>query len=143
MIKKHNTGIHVKTAGTTWLEELIGLILSGDNGLSLVKDIYTEGYQRYDELLQPYLHSVEIEKDKLPTPVELQNYNREKFVALLRHDPNSKTMDVNLRQLLHISFRIAAEKGNIYYDAMQAGRISISKCVTENLFERHIKPLFF
>ncbi len=143
IIKKHNTGIHVKTAGTTWLEELIGLALSGTRGLSLVKEIYTEGYQRYDELLQPYLHSVEIQKDKLPTPNEVKSWNQEKLIAALRHEPNSKTLDVNLRQLLHISFRIAAEKGKIYYDVMEEARTSINKCVTENLFERHIKQLFF
>ncbi|MCX6167734.1 MAG: tagaturonate epimerase family protein [Ignavibacteriales bacterium] len=142
IIKKHNTGIHVKTAGTTWLEELIGLALSGDRGLSLVKDIYTEGYQRYDELLQPYLHSVEIQKYKLPTPAEVNTWDQEKLIAALRHEPLSKTLNVNLRQLLHISFRIAAEKGIIYYDAMDEARTSINRCVTENLFERHIKPIF-
>ena len=25
IIKKHNVGLHVKTAGTTWLEEVVGL----------------------------------------------------------------------------------------------------------------------
>ena len=25
IIKKHNKGVHLKTAGTTWLEEVIGL----------------------------------------------------------------------------------------------------------------------
>ncbi len=142
IIKKYNTGIHVKTAGTTWLEELIGLIESGDKGLAFVKDIYTEGFSRYDELLQPYLHSVEIEKDKLPSPEVVNEWSMEKFGSALRHEPLGKSMDVNLRQLLHISFRVAAEKGPLYYDAMEKARGSISKCVTNNLFERHIKPIF-
>ena len=30
LIRKYNKGIHIKTAGTTWLEEITGLALSGD-----------------------------------------------------------------------------------------------------------------
>ena len=37
LIKKHNAGLHVKTAGTTWLEEVIGLAESSGEGLALVK----------------------------------------------------------------------------------------------------------
>ena len=33
VIKKYNKGIHVKTAGTTWLEEVIGLALAGGKAL--------------------------------------------------------------------------------------------------------------
>ena len=29
LIQKHGKGIHVKTAGTTWLEEVIGLAMAG------------------------------------------------------------------------------------------------------------------
>ncbi len=40
IIRKHNKGIHIKTAGTTWLEEVIGLASSGGEGLTFVKEIY-------------------------------------------------------------------------------------------------------
>ena len=142
LIKKHNLGIHLKTAGTTWLEELIGLVLSGEKGLNLVKEIYSEGYTRYDELLQPYLHSVEIFKDKLPLPLEVMKWNQDQLVNALRHELKSKLLDTNFRQLLHISFKIAAEKGKIYYDAMEGAREIINNCVTNNLYERHIKQIF-
>jgi hypothetical protein len=142
IINKYDVGIHVKTAGTTWLEELIGLVKSGNKGLQLVKEIYSEGYSRYEELLKPYLHSVEIDKSKLPQPIELMNWSGEKLVNCLQHEYKSKTLDVNLRQLLHISFRIAAEKGKIYYEAMEEASASISECVSNNLYERHIKNIF-
>jgi hypothetical protein len=32
----------LKTAGTTWLEEIIGLAEAGGEGLALAKEIYTE-----------------------------------------------------------------------------------------------------
>jgi len=142
LIKKHNVGLHLKTAGTTWLEELIGLSSSGNNGLKLVKEIYSAGYSRYDELIQPYLHSVEISKEKLPLPSEVMEWDRERLVNTLRHEPKSKFLDTNFRQLLHISFKIAAEKGKIYYDAMEESKEIISSCVTNNLYERHIKHIF-
>ncbi len=40
LIKKHDKGIHIKTAGTTWLEEVIGLSLASDESLMLAKKIY-------------------------------------------------------------------------------------------------------
>ena len=39
---KMNTGLHLKTAGTTWLEEMIGLAQSGGDALALVKEIYAD-----------------------------------------------------------------------------------------------------
>ncbi len=55
LIKKHNKGIHVKTAGTTWLEEVIGLAMSGEEPLNLAKKIYTIALERFDELCGPML----------------------------------------------------------------------------------------
>ena len=40
LIKKHGAGLHVKTAGTTWLEEVIGLAEAGGEGLRLAQEIY-------------------------------------------------------------------------------------------------------
>ena len=37
---KHGAGLHIKTAGTTWLEELIGLASAGGEGLQIAKDVY-------------------------------------------------------------------------------------------------------
>ena len=44
-IKKFNAGVHLKTAGTTWLEELIGLAEAGGDGLALAKEIYAEAFR--------------------------------------------------------------------------------------------------
>ena len=41
-VKKFNAGVHLKTAGTNWLEELIGLAESGGEGLVIAKEIYAE-----------------------------------------------------------------------------------------------------
>ena len=58
----------MKTAGTTWLEEVIGLAESGSDGLKIAQNIYAEAYGRFDELVKPYATVVDIDQAKLPTP---------------------------------------------------------------------------
>ena len=39
-LARFDAGLHIKTAGTTWLEEVIGLAEAGGDGLALAKEIY-------------------------------------------------------------------------------------------------------
>src|SRR5690606_15818690 len=71
-IRKHDVGLHVKTAGTTWLEELIGLALAEKDGLALAKDIYAKALGRFDELTGPYDTVLDIDKSKLPSPEKVK-----------------------------------------------------------------------
>ena len=48
----------------------------------------------------------------------------------------------SFRQLLHVSFKLAAKKGQRYLDLLEANAEIVGKNVTENLYERHLKPLF-
>ena len=43
-VKRFDAGVHLKTAGTTWLEELIGLAEAGGPGLEIAKEVYAEAY---------------------------------------------------------------------------------------------------
>jgi len=142
IIKKYHKGIHIKTAGTTWLEEMIGLALSGDKPLKLVKSIYNKGLKRMDELCAPYTTVINIDKSKLPTTEEIKTWTGDKFANSLRHIQEHPDYNLNFRQLIHISYKIAAESGNKYTDALKKHSEIIGKQVTENLFERHIKRLF-
>ncbi len=67
-MKKFDAGVHLKTAGTTWLEELIGLAEAGGEGLDLAKEIYAEAYSHREELCAPYAAVIDIDPAKLPTP---------------------------------------------------------------------------
>ena len=49
-LKKFDAGLHLKTAGTTWLEELIGLAAAGGDGLGIAKDVYSGAWRRFEEL---------------------------------------------------------------------------------------------
>lgn len=141
-LRKHNAGLHLKTAGTTWLEELIGLAESGSKGLALVKEIYAEAYQHIDELSKPYATVIDIDKNKLPDPTTVLRWDSTQFVAALRHDPNCREFNPNLRQLLHVGYKMAAKRGAQYTNAVRENGAIIARNVTYNLFERHIKPVF-
>lgn len=142
LIAKHDAGIHVKTAGTTWLEELIGLAEAGGTGLDIAKKIYSNSYSRFDELCSPYASVIDIDRAALPTPADLQNWTSEQFVNALRHEQSCPSYDINLRQLLHVGYKVAAEMGDVYLDALRQNEAVVSKNVIENLYNRHIKPLF-
>jgi len=141
-IKKFDAGIHVKTAGTTWLEEVIGLAKAGDEGLKIAKKVYERSFARFDELTGPYASVLDIDKAQLP-PVELVNsWASEKFSKSLIHDQNCDSYNRNFRQLIHVGYKIAVELGKEYEDALDKYQDVISENVTLNLYERHLKLLF-
>jgi hypothetical protein len=142
LTRKHDAGIHVKTAGTTWLEELIGLAEAAGEGLDIAKRVYAASYHRYDELCTPYESVIDIDREALPHPDELQDWTSEQYVSALRHDQSCPDYDVNLRQLLHVGYKVAAEMGDVYLTALQKNEEVVAKNVTENLFDRHLVPLF-
>ena len=141
-INKHNAGLHLKTAGTTWLEELIGLAAAGGDGLTIAKDVYAQAYARIDELCKPYASVVEIDRSKLPAPSQVAQWTSDQFVSALRHDQSSPAFNIHLRQMLHVAFKVASEMGARYTSALKTFEDSVGTAVTGNIFKRHIKPLF-
>jgi len=141
-IRKFDTGVHLKTAGTTWLEELIGLAEAGGEGLTLAKEIYEQAYAHRDELCAPYATVIDIDPAKLPDPKELAGWSYRQYIAALRHDPRSHAYNSSLRQLLHIAFKIAAKMGRRYLDLLELHEGVIARNVKENLYQRHIAPVF-
>lgn len=140
--KEFDAGVHLKTAGTTWLEELIGLAEAGGAGLDLAKEIYTQAYEHREELCGPYAAVIDIDAAKLPTPEIVNAWSSEQFISALRHDPKSRAYNTSIRQLLHVGFKVAAKIGPRYLELLSANEAIIAKNVTENLYERHIQPLF-
>jgi hypothetical protein len=141
-LQKHDAGVHLKTAGTTWLEEVIGLAEAGGTGLALAKEIYAGALAHIDELCAPYATVINIDRTRLPAPAEMQRWTSEQFVRALRHNQFDDQFNPNLRQLLHVGFKIAAKLGTRYTDQLKTCEKFISRNVTANLFERHIQPLF-
>jgi hypothetical protein len=135
-------GVHLKTAGTTWLEEVIGLAEAGGEGLDLAKEIYAKALDKREALCAPYAAVIDIDPRRLPSAEEVKGWSSGQFVSALRHDPGCKAFNPHLRQLIHVGYKIAAQMGDRYLKMLRACEPTIARNVTENLYERHLKPLF-
>jgi len=143
LIKKYDKGIHVKTAGTTWLEEVIGLAMTNDEeAIDLVKAIYSGAISRFDELCGPYATVIDINKNGLPSTKEVERWTGEKLANTLRHIPGHPDYNPNFRQLIHVGYKVAAEYGAEYTGALEKHKEIVGQQVSENIFDRHIRRLF-
>ena len=139
---KFDAGVHVKTAGTTWLEEIIGLAEAGGSGLEIAKEVYREAFLHAEELCKPYATVIDIDYAKLTSPAVVDAWTSEQFTSALRHDQSDGAYNPSLRQLLHVGFKVAAKMGDRYLDALEANEEIVARNVSTNLFERHIRPIF-
>jgi hypothetical protein len=142
LIRKHDAGLHVKTAGTTWLEEVIGLALSGREALDMAKQIYTRAYQRREELCGPYSAVIDIDPATLPEPAAVRQWNGEKFASTLRHVPDHPDYHPGFRQLVHVGYKVAAEMGEDFLSMVRKHSVTVGEQVKTNLYDRHIRLLF-
>ncbi|AWB69215.1 hypothetical protein C2869_22195 (plasmid) [Saccharobesus litoralis] len=141
-LKKHNAGIHLKTAGTTWLEELIGLAEAGGEGLEIAKAVYAKSMDKFDELCAPYATVIDIDPAGLPAVADVQNWTGQQYANALRHDLAHPEYNPNLRQLLHVGYKVAAQMGDKYLNALKENKAIIDKNVTENILDRHLTRIF-
>uniref|UniRef100_A0A7C4QRU1 Tagaturonate/fructuronate epimerase n=1 Tax=Schlesneria paludicola TaxID=360056 RepID=A0A7C4QRU1_9PLAN len=141
-LQRTGAGLHLKTAGTTWLEELIGLCEAGGDGLALVKDIYAYAAAHVDELCAPYAAVIDLDRRKLPAPADAATWDGTRWANLLRHVPAHPEFNPHVRQLLHVSFKVAARHGRRYLDLLEAHAEVVGRNVTANIYDRHLRPLF-
>jgi hypothetical protein len=142
-ITNAGAGLHLKTAGTTWLAELAGLALAGGEGLELAKEVYASACEHIDELCAPYASVIEIDREKLPSPEAVKRWSSQEYFDAVNHNAKCRSYNSDLRQLLHVSFKIAAKMGERFTIAVKENEDLIAREVTRNLFERHIRPVFF
>jgi hypothetical protein len=141
-LTRFGSGLHLKTAGTTWLEEVIGLAEAGGDGLALAREIYAGALEHAEGLCASYASVIDIDFKKLPSAETVNGWSANQFVSALRHDPGNPAYNPHLRQLLHVGYKIAALMGDRYLDALDKHKDPVAKNVTANLYERHLKPLF-
>ncbi len=141
-IRNRDAGLHLKTAGTTWLEEVAGLAMAGGDALRLAQEIYENAFLRIDELCKPYAAVIDIDRRRLPDPQAVRQWTGAEYVAALRHDQACAAYNPHFRQVLHVGFKVAAEMGTAYLQAVDAHADVIGRLVTENLLEKHINRVF-
>ena len=64
------------------------------------------------------------------------------MVDAARHDPSNPAYDPNVRQMLHVGYKIAAAMGERYTLLLDSCRAPIARNVTQNIYDRHLVPLF-
>jgi len=141
-IQRTGAGLHLKTAGTTWLEELIGLAEAGGDGLAFAREIHADALGHVDELCAPYASVIDIDRALLPSVETVNGWDGETFAAALRHEPADPRFNPGFRQLIHVSFKLAAKRGQRYLDLLRHHRQIVARNVTDNLYRRHLRPLF-
>ena len=132
----------MKTAGTTWLEEIIGLAAAGGKALGLAKKVYRRAFEKQEALCAPYATVIDIDAGNLPSPDEVDEWDSNKYADTLRHIPGHADYNSNFRQLIHVGYKVASELGDEYYNALKGNAEVIAQNVEENIFDRHIKRLF-
>ena len=133
-LARTGAGLHIKTAGTTWLEELIGLAEAGGDALALAKQIYATALEKKEALCEPYATVIDVDNAKLPSSEEVDGWTSEQYTSALRHDQENPAYNQHFRQLLHVGFKVAAQLGDTYLDALKANSEVIGKNVCENRF---------
>jgi len=141
-LRDTGAGLHLKTAGTSWLEELIGLAEAGGDGLALAKEVYAEALAQREALCEPYATVIDVDPTQLPSAEEVNGWSSRQFQSALRHDPDHLEFNPHVRQLLHVGFKVAAKMGDRYLDLLKEHDEVIGRNVTENLFDRHLRPIF-
>ncbi len=141
VLRRSGAGVHLKTAGTTWLEELIGLAEAGGEALDLARQVYAEAYAHREELCGPYAAVIDIDEAKLPPPDEVNRWSSQQYAAALRHDQACPLFNLHVRQLLHVGYKVAAKMGERYLRMLEQCEKQIAPNVTGNLYERHIKAV--
>jgi hypothetical protein len=141
-LERFGAGLHLKTAGTTWLEELIGLASAGGDALELAREVYREAVGRYDELCGPYAPVIDIDRGRLPAVGEVDGWSGAEFAAALRHDPDCPAYNPHFRQLLHVAYKVAAEMGDRYLAALRQNAGVVGENVRQNLLDRHLVRVF-
>jgi tagaturonate epimerase len=142
LLRKHDKGIHLKTAGTTWLEEVIGLAESGGKALEFVKDMYAHSLEKTEELCAPYADVIDINISGLPSKQVVDGWSASKMADSLRHIPGNKDYNPNIRQLIHVGYKLAAMNMKEYFALLEANEKTVSECVYENIYNRHICRMF-
>ena len=142
LIRKYDKGIHIKTAGTTWLEENIGLALAAPEGLALAKKIYVNALGRMEELTVPYATVIDVDVNALPSPEEVEKWDAETYARTMRHNQSDPLYNPSFRQLIHVSYKIAAELKDEFLPALEKYTDVIGDQITANIGERHVKRLF-
>ena len=126
---------------------MIGLAESDGKPLELVKEVYAGAREHFEELAAPYSTVIDIDPGKLPEPKTVKPI----FGVPLNmptHTPCGIISSLQSAFPAAVSrrfFKVAAGvgvRGKRFTDTLEANEQIKSRNITENLFDRHLRPIF-
>ncbi len=141
-LERRGAGVHVKTSGTTWLEEVVGLAEAGGDALEIVKAIYRKSLDKMDELVATCPGNVDLNVSNLPAKSDVDAWSSDVFAAALRHVSSNGRFNPHFRQIMHMGYKVAAGMGNKYLDLLDEHVKIIAENVETNILVRHVKAIF-
>lgn len=72
----------------------------------------------------------------------MAGWDAETYARTMRHNQADTLYNPSFRQLIHVSYKIAAELGAEFLPALEKHTDVIGREITANLCERHIRRLF-
>ena len=114
----------------------------GYQGAALLKEIYAQAYDQRDDLMAPYREVLGIDVGKLPLPEEIAGWPGQALADSITHRQAEPLFNQHMRQLMHVAYKLAAEKKELFLPGLERCRAIIAQRVTVFLFVNHLKPLF-
>ena len=99
-------------------------------------------YPIMDELTVPYATVIDVDVTKLPTPEEVAKWDAQTYARTMRHNQEDPLYNPSFRQLIHVSYKIAAELADEFLPALEKHTDVIGEQITANLCDRHVARLF-
>ena len=72
----------------------------------------------------------------------MDGWDEKTYAETLRHDASNTNYNLDVRQLLHVGYKVASEMGERYLSALVEHEKSVAQNVTENLLDRHLRVIF-
>ncbi len=93
-------------------------------------------------LCEPYAIVISLDQSLLPTVEQVGGWSGPEYAQAIRHDPACPHYNPNMRQLVHVGFKVAAQMDAEYLSALNEFAPVIAKGVKENILHRHLEKIF-
>ena len=82
------------------------------------------------------------EKENFHKTVTVSLCDRKRFSESLKHEPGNSCYNPDMRQLIHVAYKLAGLQIKTFYRLLEANENIVSNCVYDNIYNRHICRLF-
>ena len=124
-------------------QQVVAICAEEEIDVAKTRRILDEDHYDLEKIKDPTRAQREdIDRTRLPSQDVVTGWSGPEFAAAIRHVPTHPAFNPSLRQLLHVSFKVAAKHGSRYTDLLRTNREIVARQVTDNIFDRHLAPLF-